>query len=557
CMGLAFLLIAEVALRLAGFGGRPPLFVDAPGAPGYRHTNPEVMQRYYSGTVDVAATIEPILFRADRPTAGHRFVVQGGSTAAGFPYGRWGGLAGMLGDRLEAIFPDLEIEVITTAMAAVNSYTLLDLVDEIIEIEPDAVLIYAGHNEYLGVLGVGSALGGGRSRTATLAYIKLRQLGLYRIIESCVGLARGSFGSAGESDPQSLFARAAGGSLIPFGSDAYHRGRIQFEANLGEVLRRYRDAGIPVYVGTLVSNEKDQAPFAGDSARDWYVRAQQERASGHIEPARTAFQNARDHDELRFRAPTSFNAGLREMVERFGATLVDVDAAFRAAAPDGTLGQELLLEHVHPNAEGYFLLASTYLAGLKRDGWIGDWSHAPSEAEARRDMPITVIDRILAEYAVAELKAGFPFRELAGPYALPTPQSEMDTLAQLLQRGELDWLHAMDRLLQIYRRADRFEDAALVARLGAQAYPTEHGPNHAAGMLYMELNQPARARRYLERASRAKSDDQTALEALIRADRQIGALADAREHIGELRRRAPNHPMVRRQARDRAAAPGS
>ena len=80
----------------------------------------------------------------------------------------------MLGDRLETVFPGREVEVITTAMAAVNSYTLVDLADEIIEIRPDAVLIYAGHNEYLGILGVGSTYALSGSRAIKLAFLRAR-----------------------------------------------------------------------------------------------------------------------------------------------------------------------------------------------------------------------------------------------------------------------------------------------------------------------------------------------------------------------------------------------
>ncbi len=46
--------------------------------------------------------------------------------------------------------------MINTAMSAVNSYVLKDVASEIAEQSPDAVLIYAGHNEYLGIFGVGS-----------------------------------------------------------------------------------------------------------------------------------------------------------------------------------------------------------------------------------------------------------------------------------------------------------------------------------------------------------------------------------------------------------------
>ena len=58
-----------------------------------------------------------------------------------------------LEERLQATFPGREIEVINTALTAVNSYTLLDQADEIAGQRPDAVLIYTGHNEYYGALG--------------------------------------------------------------------------------------------------------------------------------------------------------------------------------------------------------------------------------------------------------------------------------------------------------------------------------------------------------------------------------------------------------------------
>jgi len=48
-------------------------------------------------------------------------------------------------------------------MAAVTSYVLLDFADEIIAQRPDAIVIYTGHNEYLGIGGVGSSFASARS----------------------------------------------------------------------------------------------------------------------------------------------------------------------------------------------------------------------------------------------------------------------------------------------------------------------------------------------------------------------------------------------------------
>lgn len=575
---IAILLLLELALRLVGFGGDHPLFVDAEDMPGYRQANPELIRRYLRGAPELA--IDPIPFREQKPPGGYRIVVQGGSTAAGFPYGRFAGLAGMLGDRLEATFPDREIEVITTAMAAVDSYTLLDLVNEIIAIEPDAVLIYAGHNEYLGILGVGSALGSARSRALTLLHLRLGRLRIYQLLEGLIDDTRFTLGRL-EAGPESgrgtMIARAATGARIPFGSDAYRRGARQLEANLSAILEKYRRAGIRVYIGTLVSNEKDFAPFEsplrngvdrkewdslwqgqlrarqeGDaaaarrlleqllqldenSADAWYALGQLEEQAGHGDAARVAYRNARDRDVLRFRAPEDFNRVIARVAERYGARLVDVRRHFEEASPDGIVGDELLLEHVHPNADGYFLLADAFYQALERDGEIGDWSRAPSRERARQEMPITEIDRLLADYTIRELEADFPFSDVRRELRLPTPRNEIEELAQQRQRGEIEWLDSMQRLLEIERAAGRSERAAMVARVAAQTYPTAWAPNFSAGVLLMRLGELARARRYLERSLLVAPDDRPTLRALVRVNRQLGDASPAARYLAQLK----------------------
>jgi tetratricopeptide (TPR) repeat protein len=574
-----------------GFGGSYPLFVDDPGLPGARYASSEVMRRYTHSAGEPTARIDPFLFKREKPADGYRIVVQGGSTAAGFPYGRWGGLAGMLGDRLEAAFPDREVEVISTAMAAVNSYTLADLVDEIIEIEPDAVLVYAGHNEFVGLLGVGSALTSATSLSAARLSLRLRHLRIYQLIRQLVSFARAAARQAGSADRNTLFALAASGARIPFRSDTYQEGLRQFEANLSELLDKYQQASIPVYIGTLVSNEKDLPPFVGgpaehvdreqwerllraqqahreagrsedarrvleqmrehdDNAADaWYALGQLEREAGRLGAARQAYLAAVDRDELRFRAPGDFNRLIRELAGRHGATVVEVQQHFADASPDGVIGNELLLEHVHPNPEGYFLLADAYYEALKRDRRIGDWSHAPSREEAQRDMPLTQVDRILGDYHVREMKGGFPFADPPRTVELPAARNDIERLAQRRHRGGIDWIDMMEALLKIHRRQGNLAGAARVARLTAQDYPADAGPNFAAGALLAKRKQFHRARRYLERSLRAEPDDVATLAVLVRVDLALSDEQQLREHLAELQRVAPAHALVRQLKR--------
>ena len=229
-------------------------------APGYLRANPKVVARFIFDESKVPdVTIHPVPFLAAKAPSTFRIFVLGESTTAGYPYGYDASLAGMLKQRLQHTFPNRDIEVITTAMAAVNSYTLLDFADEIIAQQPDAVLIYVGHNEYLGFLGVASAYSAGRTRPLVLAYLALRDLRIVQLLK------RGYLAVFGSGDippgdahtDRTLMARVVREPHIPLSSALYRRGAEQFRANLSSLLARFRDEGVPVFIGTLVSNERD------------------------------------------------------------------------------------------------------------------------------------------------------------------------------------------------------------------------------------------------------------------------------------------------------------
>ncbi|MDH3589474.1 MAG: SGNH/GDSL hydrolase family protein, partial [Gammaproteobacteria bacterium] len=165
---LLFLAMAEGALRLGGYGDDYDLFVRLKQKPQYLLPNPDVVKRFFNDPDDApTVSADTGYFLADKPDNGLRIVVQGGSSAAGFPYGKNASPAGMLQQRLSRSFPDRTVEVILTAMSAINSYSLLDFADEIIAQQPDAIVIYAGHNEFIGILGVGSSLGSRHSPALT------------------------------------------------------------------------------------------------------------------------------------------------------------------------------------------------------------------------------------------------------------------------------------------------------------------------------------------------------------------------------------------------------
>ena len=585
---ILFFVFAELALAIVGFGGRPPLFIDSPNWAGFLEPNPQVMQRYFPGR-EAKLGIEPILFKKEKNADTKRIIVQGGSTAAGFPFGRWAGLAGMLGDRLEAVHPARDIEVVSTAMAAVNSYTLLDFVDEIIAVDPDAVLIYAGHNEYVGIFGAGSALTAERSRTATQLHLRLSRFRVYQLLSNSLSFMQRTRTAPDETvgaSRDTLMAKAASSPEIPFGSHIYQEGLLQFESNLTEILRRYRDAGIPVYIGTLASNERDQAPFAGgvvdeanaevfealltrsqagylvgnlddarkhaaemlkvepEAANAWFMMAKIEETAGQLDAARIAYELAKDFDRLRFRAPVAFNRTIRKLAEEFGATVVEVRANLIARSPYGVVGKDLMLEHLHPNARGYFLLADAFYKVLETEQFFGPAQVAWRFEDALRDVPITEVDRVLTTQAVREIRNDYPFRPDRIEVPFPEPQNEVVEIAKQLYEDPGSWLAAMERLLQHYVGLGRTADAVVVARITAQALPWEPAPNLAAARLLFKLGRLRHAMRYFERSLAAGSYEPATLLLMANTYLRLGEEEQARAVVERLREVDPSHPAA-------------
>jgi tetratricopeptide (TPR) repeat protein len=512
-LALPFVLLggAECGLRVAGFGHhREPLFIHSPQQARYLQANPRAVTRFFTDPARAPnVSIETAFFAATKPTGSFRVFVQGESSAAGFPYGLSAALAGVLDRRLEQAFPDREIEVISTAMAAVNSYTLEDFADEIIAMQPDAVVVYAGHNEFLGFLGVGSAMRFAASPSLTRAFLAVRDWRLFQLMSRAYASWRPAPAAPTLSADESLMARVAGERSITLNSGLFQQGMRQFEDNLARLLAKYRAAGIPVLIGTLVSNERDQAPLAvlagvqteaAGASKMAYFAAQDDEQAGKYDSARKGYAWSRDLDPLRFRAPAVFNDVIRRVAQAHGAEVVEVHAAFEAASEHGLIGGRLLLEHVHPNLDGYFLLADAFYDAMIARGLPGNPAVDLGEAEARAWMPVSDIDRFLGEYKLQRIVAGWPFKPSFTAPQLPAPATEAERLAQEMYHERISWPEAHDRLRNHYRATGDTHGYAQVTSILADGFPYGALVQFEAAAALIELGRPREAVRYSRRA---------------------------------------------------------
>lgn len=385
--------------------------------------NPDLPYKYFSDLENIP-TVLPEGFDMIKKENTFRVFAIGGSTTAGWPYVPNASFPRQLKRRLEFLFPYNSIEVINCGISAINSYTLRDIVPGILEQQPDLIIIYAGHNEYYGALGAGSSVSLGKSPSLVNLYLWLKDFRTTQLIENSITGVYSLFGSNELENKfkqkETLMTRMIGESLITLNSETYYNGIEQFKINLHEILDDIKKSGIPVIIGTLTSNTKDFNPFISvktdklPAAIDIFNQANDELRSGNIHRADSLFTYSKDLDALRFRAPEMMNEVIRELGEEFDVKVVEIDSAFRMNSMDGIVGYNLTVDHLHPNIDGYNLMAVTFYKTMERLGYIADSSRINiDEMQLDRVLaarfPFTRLDSTISEMKIIELTGTYPF----------------------------------------------------------------------------------------------------------------------------------------------------
>ena len=383
-----FFVLLETGLRVFGYGTALPLFVPCQPDPVGNECleiNQDIARRYFpeDGFVPLPTGDR---FLKEKPANGYRVFVLGGSTTAGWPYPENVTFSRRLQQQLSDVFPERRIEVVSTGIAAVNSFTLLDLLDEMLAQAPDAILVYAGHNEFYGAFGSASTISLGHMRWLVPLHLELQHLRLFMLLHDVIDtgekwLQPESGRGDSKNGTQTLMGQVIGERWISAESKLYTRTEAQFRNNLRTLASRIQAAGVPMLISELVSNLRDQAPFfsdgeQSDSAASQAFRAAREReTTGDLDTARAGYYRAKDLDVLRFRAPESFNAIIHEVAAEMKVPVVPMKAWFEQASPGGLIGHNLMLEHLHPNAEGQLLMSRAFLEAMRANGFVtDDWS---------------------------------------------------------------------------------------------------------------------------------------------------------------------------------------
>ena len=75
----------------------------------------------------------------------------------GVPFGMAATIPALVRKQLRRLYPDLDIEVVNLGASAINTNVIREMVPQFLSLDPDLVLVYAGHNEFYGPEGVGAS----------------------------------------------------------------------------------------------------------------------------------------------------------------------------------------------------------------------------------------------------------------------------------------------------------------------------------------------------------------------------------------------------------------
>ncbi len=497
------LFLIEIALRLFNIPKEQAIFLTDPNNTSYYIVNPAIGQRFLENP-----NIKPPLSFISKKKGGNevRIVVMGASTTVGFPFGHEIAFPKILKHKLQCQFPDKKINIINVGLTAINTYTILEMVNEVIEISPNFVILYAGQNEFYGRYGIASTFStGGLPPFIVSLYINLLKLNTLKLIKKAFPPDEKE-----SKKNKTLMAKMVGNKEIRFDSKPYNNALTQYSVNLNKIIKKFKRQDIPLLIGTLVSNESGLSPFnskpflpalklnkkKGDSLfnkgeiesalRVYLTMTERDSSVANLyfkiancffslkkyDSAKLYYKYANKFDLLRFRAPLEFNTIIKSKSEFSNVIIVDVNNAFEKNSPNNIIGNELLLEHVHPTIKGYKLMAQSFFNAIIETNLIDRIQPVSKKSNCSNHF-VSKVDSIYGKLLIARLKKNWPFLKTTNSYNKVNfvPKNSIEQLAYNRFLNRISWAEATNQLYAYYLKEKKFDKAFETAYILSEEYP--------------------------------------------------------------------------------------
>ena len=359
----------------------------------------------------------PARFSAGKPERTRRVFVLGGSTVQGRPWSTETAFSIWLRMRLESADPTRSYEVVNCGGVSYASYRVSKILKEVLGHQPDAIVLYTGHNEFLE----------DRSYPALKTTTTAGRWAGWLVTHSHLARAlRDAWPTDSDHRQVTKMKEEVDARLDHIGGlEAYRRDpswrsgiERHFDASLREMIEMAIRRGVPIIVCEPASDivntppfktelsprlsEDERAEFAemkdaalledlddnariercyqclemdAEAAGVHYVLGRFLHGRGDSATAKRHLTNSRDFDVCPLRATSNIINSVRSACDEHDAPLVrtegllDVRDVSGQRRPDGIVDPEFFVDHVHPTVNGHQLIAATIAKEFESLGW--------------------------------------------------------------------------------------------------------------------------------------------------------------------------------------------
>lgn len=350
-------------------------------------------------------------FLRNKPANGYRVFILGGSAASGWPYeiGDFN-ISRLLEKKLKKAYPEKIIEVINAAGGTYGSHRVRFLFDELIEYQPDLIVLYNGNNEFLENFVFRRSL-----PPTPWKYSATFRLGfdLYRQFDNFK--PEYHVDSYTIADQTSNRIAYAFGKRLPYRSDPdrFEQIKEHYRDNISHIVGTAHKRGVQSVLLNVPVNLKDWIPNSSrhssglsravrklwrDSFRNGYERLEAKDYAGAIKflsqaaaiddeyaethyylgvarlqvgesaAAKDSFNKALERDAYPFRELPQFQEIIRDISRKQQVPLVDIVEALEAQSRDRIIGLDVLLDYVHPKESSQEIIAQQIVQTLLEKG---------------------------------------------------------------------------------------------------------------------------------------------------------------------------------------------
>ncbi len=454
-VGLSFILAAELVLRLLSASTQDSFQRDP--FVGFSSVNPLFVQYVADdSTVRMKTSADKLNWfnEQDFPLRKNantfRIFSLGGSTTYGRPYTDPTSFSGWLRALLN---PDgnsgREYEVINAGGISYASYRVHVVLEELLSYSPDLFIIYTGHNEFLETRTYGNLQD--QSSLIFKTRKMLSGMALYKLLNNTI---KSPNSSKNDNNQQRAILGPEVRTMLDSsaGLDLYERDTLfskgvfdHFRYNIQQIKSLCKQAGVPLVFLKPVDNIKDFSPFksqpdatlseenkerlarlASEAARHlqtnelqaaisklteavgidslyadhWFLLGRAYLAAADTASAAACLFKARELDVCPLRAQSPIHRILgEEMVGADDPPLLDLPEMFKQIAPGGLIGQELLIDHIHPLPEGNLRIALFILEWMTDSG-LADKKLNPTTESQLIDFTSSVFSSLPEDYAL-------------------------------------------------------------------------------------------------------------------------------------------------------------